>query len=323
MFGTFSRVCQSAFSECYTFDEMRSVCSQNGKLTFKPWEMILHEHIIDWKSYLGVDLRVPSFHHITEHHAFQIGKACNGDLQLLYKEWRRDKEWKGCLGESSGVAIFSSQYLQQALDRQPKWIHYSKPVDAAVADTVQKIMRCLQLSETATPCRLAWFGKFLEVPEAPNSLPQQITKLLTPLVPVPEELTAPPIPLQTVPAARPIVAHVLRPDPQLYSNRDPRVGELVVVEMNPDDRIQWPSYVYWVGRVLQCSVGTSRKYHILWYYNSKDGQFHASANQKQNIWKVERSTILFSGFSLTSTNKLYTANEQLFMSHDKVKQHLE
>lgn len=322
MFGTFSRVCQSVFRECYTFEEMRLVCSQNGKLTFKPWDMIIQQHILDWKSFLGVDLKVPTFKHITEHHAFHIGKAQNGHLQLLYKEWRRDKDWHGSLVDSSGVTIFHSQNLQQAMNRLPKFIQYSKPVDAAIIDTVRKIIRCLHSSETATPSRIAWFEQFLGISPPPISLPNLISTLLTPLDPVPEELTEPPIPVQTAPSARPILAHPLRADPQLYSDRDPRVGELVVVEMHPADRVQWPDYSFWIGRVLQCPDATSKRYHVLWYYKCRDGQFKPSKNQSQNIWKVKRPTILFSGFSLTSTNKLYLDNERLFMSHEKVKQNI-
>jgi hypothetical protein len=319
MFGTFSRVCQGVFSECYTFDEMKEACARNGKLTFKPWEMTFQEHIMDWKSFLGIDLHVPSFEHITEHHAFKIGKAHNGDIQLLYKEWRQDKEWQGSLLHSTGVPIFHTDRLLEALQRLPRYIQPPLAVDPAVSETVTKLIRGLKSSGVATPSRIEWFERFQKISPPPAEIPDPVSLLLSPMPPIAEELQTPPVPCSNPAPARPIIAQAPRVAPELYTNRDPLVGELVVVEMHPEDRQQWPEYYFWIACVLHCPSNPSKSYKVLWYHKRND-KYKKAKNKKENCWKVKRSTILFSGFSLTSTNKLYLANERLFMAHDKVKQ---
>jgi hypothetical protein len=284
--------------------------------------MILQEQVLDWKSYLAMSLDLPTFKHITDHHAFRVGKAQNGNIQLLYKEWRRDEKWNGSFQDSSGVTIFQSHILQSVKKVCPKFVHYSKQVDSSVSDTITKVVKCLRSGNTDNSSRISWFEKFLTIPSTPQGLPVRMAQVLSPVASIPEELQEPPVPDHTQAPARPIIPQPPRLDPQLFSNRDPRVGELVVIEMHPDDRRQWATYSFWIAKVLRCPTLLLKGYQVLWYYKKQDGSYQESKPDKKNVWEVKRETILFSGFQLTSTQKMYAAHEKLFIEHEKIKQFL-
>jgi hypothetical protein len=320
MFGNFSNICQTTFNDCYTFDEMKSACGLHGKLSFKPWEMVFLETILDWKQYLGVDNRTPALKHITQHHAFMLGKAQNGEVQLLFKEWRRDPEWSGSFQNSSGLTIIETDRVPTVLQQLPKYVHH-KEVDPAVPDTVCALVQAIQNSGAGSPSRIAWYQQFLKVNPAPAELPDVLRKILL-HIPLPDNLISPPIPQPNPAPAQPIIKQALRVDPALYAGRIPKPDELVVVEMNPDDRRKWPNYYFWVARVLpdqqQSKQGTVK---ILWL-KCHNGVYTEAARKSENIWNVKKETILFSGFDLTAKKTFYLAFERIVKEHEKVQQFL-
>jgi hypothetical protein len=299
---------------------MKEICTQNGKLYFRSDDLLFLEHIVDWKAYLSVGLNAYCFKGITEHHSFKVGKAQNGEIQLLYKEWRSVKEWQGSFVKSSGVVVFPQSKIQQVPLPIPHYWKPILPIETPVLEVISKLTRSMEASGVATKVRLDWFSKFCSIQAAPSELPKEILTILSLVAPIPEEEQQAPLPPQITHPACEIVAHVPRVSAALYADRDPQVEELVVIEMNEADRSTWPAYYYWLGRVLKCPKGRSKDYTVLWY-SCRDGKFNKSSEKvSSNVWKVDRSTILFSGFSLTSTHKLYTSNERAFMEHPRIKQ---
>lgn len=320
MFGTFSNNCNGVFSQCYTYDEMKEVCNQNGKLHFRSDDLTFMEHILDWKAYLSLGLGATSYKYITDHHSFKVGRAQNGEIQLLYKEWRSIKEWQGSFLDSSGLPIFSKERIQQVPLPLPHFWKPSKPLEPSVPEVIGKLIRSMEGSGVVTDAWRKWFDQFRSISPIPRHLPASLSMILSRVAPIAEELQPAPLPPPSSQPARTLLTQAPRTEASWYADREPLVNELVILEMNEADRATWPSYCFWMARVLECPIGKSNKVQVLWY-KRQNGKFtESSRSVPSNIWKVHRSTILFSGFTLTSTGKLHVGNERVFTEHPKIKQ---
>lgn len=314
-FGVFKRACERSFSDCYTTDDVKDKCDRDGKLSLKSDQFVLQHHVIDWKRFFSFNLPANQFRFITDHHSFLVGKSTTGEIQLLYKEWRSDIEWHGSLQESTGVPVFRERPPEMEL---PQYCPNPDDVDDSIKRVVEKLVQAMGVH--CTPEREKWYQQFAALQPVPPALPHKVETLLGSRPPMPEEfLPCPPPPPSTKPA-RAIIPLVQRISPELFANREPQLGDLVICLMHDESRKgKWKDLHFWLAEITALPKSSKSRYRALWYKDQGGYYKRMSPNVSTNIFPVAKETILFSGFKLTKSNKLYADFERIVMQHEYIK----
>lgn len=327
IFGAFSHTLCSLFSECYTLDDLRSVAGANTKISFRPEQFEYLDRIVDWKTYL-TSVGGYRLTNITFFHLFKIGKARNGQIQMIYKEWGTFGSWRGSLEDSSGVALFPIDGLASRSD--PPTISLVSP-DPKIGDNIRHLTQALATHMAANPstsARILWFDSLLSGQISSERLLANAERIFSgiPLPTEEEQLSEMPQYSSSRCANRVIVPQLLRaatphrllPDP--FQDRTLSVSDLVIVAKNPDDDKAFPDDEFWVAEVCEPikPSGKEPRVRILWYARS-GRSYQRLPPVAKNMCDILLSTVLFSGFKLTASGHLKQDFEKMVQAELKRK----
>ncbi len=278
IFGSFSHTLSSSFASCYTLDEIKDVASKNGKISFRPEQFQELHYSLDWKTFLCDTFDINHFRNIMQYHVFKIGKAANGEIQMVsilistincifckylyliqvYKDWQTRGDWHGSLADSSGIHIFNRT---PSVICKPSLLPAPTSIEEKHISIIDTIITNLKNAQLDSPERVAWFKKFKHVPSI--QYPNQITLLLSKLPRAPQEMCPAPVPpynpsillAQRLITAHPLhIPHPTQTTPTLdinsYRKRSLLPSDLVAVIKNPQDDKQFPNDKFWIAKVV-------------------------------------------------------------------------
>jgi hypothetical protein len=223
MFGALCNTRKSAFSKCYTLTDVMDACGPSTTLAsrsriFKPDTIQWIANVFDWKNLF--EHRVNRLQHITQYHVFLIGRAANGVIQLVSREWHSSGTWHGSLENSTGVPLFASHINNLSLPRVV-------PAPAPEPQLLERVASLLP--NLATSAQRAWFQQFTK-PIEPNVQLNDVRVLFTTMQPFQEEFMTPPPPaFQPAQAAQDIRAQPPPANPLLYKQRAVQLHDNVVL----------------------------------------------------------------------------------------------
>lgn len=305
MFGALCNTRKSAFSRCFTLPDVVKTCAPGASLSshskvFKPETCQWIANVLDWKELF--EHRVNRLQHITQHHVFVIGRAANGTIQLVCREWHSSGSWHGSLENSSGVPVFASSSSSQRLEFPlPRMIPSPQAIEQQLVQRIHAL-----LPHLPTDIEKTWFRQFAQ-PIVPNVSSDSVRPVLSLLAPVAEELLVPPPPpIQRERSADDIRALPPPANPLLYKQRTVLLNDNVVV---PNLVPGGPAFA--VAKVVR--VNATGHLRIRMYARDESTSKYTLPTERARVneMTVNVKSILLSGFQLTSAGKMYESIRKL------------